>query len=278
MRRAALLLVIPLCALPASLPAQRAPAGLRARMNEFLRSIPEDRRQDTTRRFFPRSGDWSYTHTVHLPGGDVRVQRWVFPAAQTSLLFGFGKEGKAPAVDPVTESFEIIYEGQRIGMLIEVIMRTSSRWRLVGGNRFVPPGAPASYPVYVEWRKEQGRWVISSFGDESWEGPRVLGYAIGDVTRGRGLPDPPRPAYAAGEPWLVSDEPITFEEQRYVKYGQPREITPDVLEQVGWHGDIRVYAERGHACMPAVLYVPIAPDSYQPYMGYSVREPPVCPR
>jgi len=67
-----------------------------------------------------------------------------------------------------------MYEGgQKLGLLLEVIMRTGA-WRLVGGNRFVPPGAPASSRTFVEWRQEGNRWVISAFGDEWFQNPDQL--------------------------------------------------------------------------------------------------------
>jgi hypothetical protein len=94
----------------------------------------------------------------------------VIPGAQTSLLFSSGEE---PPVDPIRESLEISFEGQKIGLLMDVIMHTAHRWRLVGGNRFVPPDAPANCPTYVEWRREGNRWVISAFGDE-WFDPDHL--------------------------------------------------------------------------------------------------------
>lgn len=137
-------------------------------MTEFLNALPDDRAQDTTRRFFPTSGQWTYTRTIHLKDGAIFVNQWVIPATKTSLLFGFGE---APPVDPVRESFEIHFEGQKLGLLLDVIMRTPDQWRLVGRNRFVPPHAPANSPTYVEWRREEDTWVISAFGDEWFVNP-----------------------------------------------------------------------------------------------------------
>src|SRR4051812_47730312 len=92
MKLLGVLLLAGLCSLVSPAQAQsaaRAPEGLRARMAEFLDTLSEDGPTDPTRRFFPTTGDWSYTHTVHLASGRNRIQRWTFPAAQTSLLFGF---------------------------------------------------------------------------------------------------------------------------------------------------------------------------------------------
>jgi hypothetical protein len=61
-----------------------------------------------------------------------------------------------------------------------------------------------------------------------------------------------------------------------VKYGQPREIQPGDLEQIGWHGNIRVSVEKGRAREPLVLYFPTAPDVYQPYRTYNLEDN-LCP-
>jgi hypothetical protein len=242
-------------------------------MTAFVRALRDERSQDTTRRWFPTSGDWSYTHTIHEPGGGTRVGRWIVPAAQTSLLFGYGT-GTGPT--PIDDSFEVNYEGQKVGVLIDVVMTTSDRWRLVGRNRFVPPGARTSSPVFVEWRRENGRWVISAFGDEHYCHRRLVGYAVGDVMRVRSPPDPPHPAYAANEPWFINGDVRELDGHRYLKYGQPRELRPGDLEQIGWHGDIRVYVEKGHSAEPFVIYIPTAPETYQPYVTYNLEDN-LCP-
>lgn len=94
--------------------------------------------------------------------------------------------------------------------------------------------------------------------------------------RVRGLSAPAQPVYAAGEPWYTNNEARSFDGHRYVKYGQPREIQPGDLEPIGWHGDIRVYVQRGQAAQPLVLYFPTAADLYQPYTAYSLEEN-LCP-
>jgi hypothetical protein len=189
-------LALPLTmSVPGPLPAQdvaRADSGLRARMSEFLSVVWEHRASDTTRTFFPTSGDWSYTRTVHPRNGDARIERWIIPAAQTSRLFGFGPS----AVGGLRESFEVNYEGQKVGLLINVIGHSSNeKWQFVGQTRFVPPFLPVSSPTFVEWRKEGDRWVISSFGDEWFQAyetsPKYLtgrGTSMGPVRLRQQLP------------------------------------------------------------------------------------------
>lgn len=248
--------------------------GLRARMGVFVRAIPDDGPTDAIRRFFPTTGDWSYSHAVHQAGGGIRLQRWVFPAAQTSRLFGFDSD---VAVDPVWDSFLADQHGQIDGLLISAVDSDRQRpWRRVGGSRFVPPGAPASSRVFVEWRRERGRWVISAFGDERFCGPRLPGYELGEAVPVRSLPAPARPAYAADERWYVNSETLRFDGQRHMKYGQPRDLQPSDLEPVGWKGDVCVYAEKGRTRSPEILYVPAAPDSYQPYQAYGRGRDPTA--
>jgi hypothetical protein len=143
----------------------------------------------------------------------------------------------------------------------------------------VPPGAPASSPVFVEWRREHGRWVISAFGDERYCRPPLLGYETGEIVRVRPLPERTPPVYAAKEGWYVDGELLRFDQQRYGKYGQPRELQPDEVEPFGWKDDVRVYVEKGQARLPLVLYVPTtAPDIYQPYQAIGRGRDPHCPR
>jgi len=139
-------------------------------MTEFLRAVRDNGAEDLTRRFFPTSGIWTYTNTIYLKDGGVLLNRWEIPSAETAVLLSL-KE--APPVDPVLESFQMRPEGQKLGMLIDIVGRSGDQWRLVGGNRFVPPSLIASSPIYVEWRKEGDRWVINAYGD-AWFDPAHL--------------------------------------------------------------------------------------------------------
>jgi hypothetical protein len=68
----------------------------------------------------------------------------------------------------VWASFEIQVESQPIGLFAHQVMHRGTGWRRVRGNRFVPPGASASSAIFVEWRREGDRWVVSAFGDETF--------------------------------------------------------------------------------------------------------------
>jgi hypothetical protein len=106
-------------------------------------------------------------HTDHAASGD-RVQAWRFPAADAPRAL----QG------PLGPSFHISVESQPIGLFAHQVMertrgpevRTPLRWRRVRGSRMVPAGEPVTAGFFVEWRREDGAWVISSFGDESFHG------------------------------------------------------------------------------------------------------------
>lgn len=128
-------------------------ATLEGRNCAFLRR--ESRRIE----FLPRTGLFSYHLTTHSPGRST-TGTWRFSAA--------GLEEAARVTGPLFEVLDIDYEGQPIGRLAHQVMHRGTAWRRVYGNRFVPPGAPASSPVFVEWRRERGTWVVSAIGDEAF--------------------------------------------------------------------------------------------------------------
>ncbi|HEX9939091.1 MAG TPA: hypothetical protein VGB15_18255 [Longimicrobium sp.] len=60
------------------------------------------------------------------------------------------------------------FESQPVGLLVHQVLCRGVAWRPVSPTRFVPPGAGASSPTFVEWRREGGRWVIAAFGEETF--------------------------------------------------------------------------------------------------------------
>jgi hypothetical protein len=164
--------------------------------------------------------------------------------------------------------------GDDLEMRIEA---DGTRWRRVGGNRFVPPGESARSPMFVQWRREDGRWVVSAFGHATHWFPPVLGYSRGDdVVPDTVLPLPSTPVYAAEAPWYLDSRTIHFRDLRYTKYGLPRAIGDSTsLRRVGRFGLIGVYADKG-SIYAELIYIPLAPGQYQLYqMGHG---PVQCPK
>jgi hypothetical protein len=142
---------------PAAVQAQRvAEVPLEARMREFTASM---RRvdEDSAVTFFPRSGDFTWVQTTHFGDRDV-VGTWRFPAA----------EFRAAYRDVLNDMLTGHVEGNRVGSFSHQLQIRRPRWRRAPGNRFVPTDEPDSSPIYVQWRREDGRWVVSEIGDEGY--------------------------------------------------------------------------------------------------------------
>jgi hypothetical protein len=133
-------------------------------------------------------------------------------------------------------------------------------WRRVRGTRFVPPDASAASPVFVEWRRDEGRWVVSAFGEEDIYTPALPERPRGPFTRETaGVPEDA--AFAQAD-WHT----ITVEGRRLPKYGTPRALERTALERSSVLNRVSVYVERGSSWETAeVLYLPVAPGQYQPY-------------
>jgi hypothetical protein len=245
-------------------PRPREPATLSQRMRAFLELV-DGAPAEIVAAYFPRRGDWTWYQTVHHDGGADRAGVWRFPGAST--------RDAIRRCGPAWESFAFQPEGQPLGVLSSQVLDHGTRWRRVGGTRFVPPGAPARSPVFVEWRREDGAWVVSSFGDESFRARPLPGRAASMVRRDTTGPLPAEERFASGQPWFESNESITFDELRYIKYGNPRALDRNDLTWIGVRGPIRVYVERDEARVPHVIHIPTAPGIYQPYKS---DQAPLC--
>lgn len=140
----------------------------------------------------------------------------------------------------------------------------------MGPRRFVPPGASARSATFVQWRRENGRWVIDSFGNEVSEGPRVLGREANAVVRELGGPPVPgaEGPYAAGMEFYEIHLPIRAEGAWLTKYGLPRPIAPNELRRLGFVHGVAAYAEMGsRTTPPEVVYLAVSPGTYQPYQN-----------
>jgi len=243
-----------------------------ARMLEFRTAVAR-LETDSVAAFFPRRGEWSWVRTIRHPGRPDRVEVRRFPPSETRGVIG---RGGAACV-----SFAADPNRVEPGALVTEATY-ALRWRRLPGNRFVPVDAPARSPVFVEWRREDGRWVVSSFGDETFERPRLLGVEAGMIRRDPvrsplALPLPSAGHYAGTQPWFAAREPLTFEGWPYLMSGPPRALRSGEATRIASLGRVGVYAEAGQEAAPSVLYLPVdARGEFQPYVS-DARRSPRCP-
>lgn len=241
-------------AAPAAAQGAAPDTTLAARVQAFLREIPREP-NDALAAFFPRRVDWTWVQTLRPErGGPPRTGIWRFPGAEAARAIG--------ADGPACPSFDVgggefgPFEG-RFGM--QALLHRGP-WRRVRGNRYVPPGAPASSPVFVEWQLEDGEWVVSTFGDQDIHLP--------------GLPEPPRGPFVRDATPVAEDarfaprdwHTIAMEGRRLPRYGRARALDRAELARIGHLHGVNVYVERtGRGEEEGFVYLPVAPGEYQPY-------------
>jgi hypothetical protein len=263
--RRALLAASLLCVLPAVADAQNAPAELRRRMDAFARALREQEPMARIASFFPRDSAWEFVETPDRKAPGAAVVRRRFEPDSTLRAISAG--------GPICHSFgggnaEV---GPREPSLVARAMESRRPWPYVGRLRFVPPGARAGSPDFVEWRRERGAWVVSRVGELYYYhySPRVIGRQPPDPTRdttaGNGLPLERR--LAVDTRWFRNGEPISVAYRRYEKSGLPRLLDDSLLVRYGSLGVVPVFAPRGERGSgdPPLLFVPVAPGEYQPY-------------
>ena len=214
--------------------------------------------------FFPRQGEWEMVRTPDRVAPGAVVERHRFSPGNTLAAISYG--------GPVCDSFGgVTGDIGPAGGVIVMQAHGERRWRYVGRSRFVPPGRRADSPIYVEWIRENGAWVVSRIGEEYWYAPRVIGepaerHVTRDTTAGSGLPMERR--YGSRAAWFIDSRLIEVEDHLYVKYGLPRTIDAGLLVRFGSVGVVPVFVEPAAARVPEVMYVLVGPDEYQPYMGF----------
>lgn len=135
---------------------EAAPPALQARNTAFMAAV-DTRPPRELAGFFPRTGDLVYRSTVYSDSGTtVREQR--FPA------------GEIPAAlaGPLWDVLMNQVEGQTVGVFAHQVSLRGREWRYVGRQRFVPPRAGNCSAIYIQWRPENGAWVISEIADEEF--------------------------------------------------------------------------------------------------------------
>lgn len=268
--RLMLLLVLAL-ATPRTMDAQ--PRVPQARMDAFVRALADG----DPAPFFPRRGGLAWVLTTHR-ADSVSVGRWRFDAADLPRAQGGG--------GPLCESFTMGGDVIPLHSLHYRARRTPGRWRRVGVNRFVPPGASAGSATFVQWRREDGRWVVDAFGNEVVLAPRLLGMQRGGVVRDPGgplaYPLPADGVYAAGTWWYEQNEVITVDGARLHRYGPPRRLDPGSVRRFGYLEGVEIYVEPRYRRIPEVLFVAVSEDGvFQPYQnmagdGCTAPAPPLA--
>lgn len=250
-------LVILVLLYPAAGVAQSRPrvGSLPARMRALF-SAMEDYSPDALVGFFPAHGDWTWIVTTHNRDGSDSIARRSFTPAE--LRGALARSG------PLCRTFTLGADLIPMGAIGYHVLMTPGRWRQVGASRLVPPRALATSPVFLEWRREDGRWVLSQVGIEEDAAPHVLGTMINSVQRGTSVPgDSALTAERAA--WSSDHEAVHLDGRTFIAYGLPRELPPDVLERVGSLNGVSVYVERGTAEHPDWLYIPAGGGRFAPY-------------
>lgn len=276
MQRNFILLVA--CSLAAAPPvaAQTGTPAASATLDARMQALLDEMGEGSTERvaaFFPRRGDWAWVTTrAARPPGQDGTGIWRFPGAETARALAPG--------GPVCRSFapgggEL---GPAEGALRMHVGDHPSGWRRVRGNRFVPPGAGAGSPVFVQWRREEGAWVVAAFGEAYPSRPRGASVAGTSPVPGDGivrdtLRVPAGAAYAADAEWYTANRPVTLDGSRYVRYGVPRRLEPGALVRIGTLGRVAVYARPRDTQQPEVVMVPVAPGEFQVYQATVPRSP-----
>ena len=246
-------------AAPPSAAGQRS-ESVDARMTAFVRALHRHP-PDSLAAFFPRQGTWTWVKTTRYGGRADVVGRWVFRGADLP-------EAAEPG-GPLCHSLSFGGDVMLPSALIHAGGDEGRPWRRVSRTRFVPAGAPASSRVHVDWRREDGRWVVAALGEERTGRPRLLGVPRTMVTR---LPRTPFPmtsdeGFADRAPWFVEGRLLHFAGRLLEKYGLPRPIETELLDRVGVIDGIPVYAETGVPGIPEVVYLPVAAGGFQPYQA-----------
>jgi hypothetical protein len=249
--------------------AQSPPAGLRRRMDAFSAALRNQAPKPAIAGFFPRDSAWEMVHAPHrqAPGATIRTTRVAPDRTLAEISEGGGLcysfDGGTVEARPADNTLTV------------QAMDHPRPWRYVGRQRFVPRGARDGSPVWVEWRRERGTWVVSRVGEEYRYVPRVIGETTEhdpsrDTTAGNELPLEQR--VAAGTSWYRDHEPITFVGRRFVKYGLTRMFSEGELVRYGSVGVVPVFVDRGQErrAIPPVIYLLAAPGEYQPYQTFGL--------
>lgn len=140
-------------------------------------------------------------------------------------------------------------------------------WRYTDRGRFTRQRRDPTPFHSIDWVRERGTWVVRQITEEYFRPRRVLGTAVGEISRDTTayawLPEERR--YAGGMEWYRTHRPVLVDGRMLMKYGLSRHLSRDELEAVGTLGAVPFFAEKGMARYPDVVYALVGPGEYQPY-------------
>jgi hypothetical protein len=253
-----------ICVTLYAVPGVAQSAELRSRVDGFVTALREMEPMEKIASFFPRRGVWEFVETPDKVAPGARVGRRRFGPEHTLTAI---REG-----GPLCNSFGGVRGdvGAHEGALVTQVQANERRWVHAGGNRFVPPGKSARSPIFLEWMREDGRWVIARVGEESWYSPRVLrdpGWPVvrRNLVAGTGLPI--ERTFATTTRWYADHLPIRVHGRVLNKYGLARALGADEVERFGSVGLVPIFVERGVVGSPEVVYALTGIGEYQPYQN-----------
>lgn len=240
-----------------------ASASLARRNRDFLRALVAG--ADSAARFFPRRGDWTWVHLTEYDVGREIVKTRRFRGDEAARVIGRGG----------VMCGEFLYNAEAGSELMEQIATAVYQrraWRRVG-RRFVPPGSGgARTPLFVEWRREDGAWVVAAIGGASYQQLPMSGHDVRTAVRDRAPGQPPAWEYGERSRWYLDGEPFTFDGMRFLRYGLPRVVPRDQLARIAMLGGIPLFAEVGSPRTPDLLYMALNPaGEFQPFQGFGVE-------
>ncbi|HET7462493.1 MAG TPA: hypothetical protein VFJ82_14665 [Longimicrobium sp.] len=234
--------------------------SLRRTMRAFLREAGM-----TVLGFFPTRGEWDYVTETRYRGAGKVVGIHRFSAAQTRDAI---ERPDGPLCNMFSSGDGVVFPSV-VGYAIE-----SPGWRRVGPRRFQPSQADDRIGVWVEWKREDGRWVIAAIGEWATEPPRVLGTPVAqarDTVRGRrlSLPLPPGAKLAPDAPWYQAGRTLQIEGPPYLRVQLTQKFASGRLVSYATVDGVTIWTEREQlqsSWGPNVVYVPIDRDgTFQVY-------------
>ncbi|HEX8670697.1 MAG TPA: hypothetical protein VF710_02360, partial [Longimicrobium sp.] len=122
----------------------------------------------------------------------------------------------------------------------------------------VPPTPPADQPIQVCVVQDGNLSQMEAMYNPTRGDTTVNGQPFATA-------HPMGTQYAANATWFINNEPVMFQNRRFVKYGLPRVLGVNEVTRVGEFQGVSLFAETGQT-RPDVVYVPVRPGcEFQPY-------------